>query len=157
MKVYLVHHALNFSKEEDPTRRLNEEGCAQADRIGRRLKDAGAAPARILHSDKIWTRETAERVAAIMGLEGNTAQAGYPIATGDPVAPFISEIRSSGGDIMMAGHFDYLTRTASHLLCGDEHIQIVEFKPGNGAVFCLEGAGEDWTLSFGWRQEHGPG
>lgn len=157
MKVYLVHHALNLSKEEDPERGLSEPGRAQADRIGTRLKDAGAAPGRILHSDKKWTRETAERVASVLGLADKTAQAEYPIATGDPVEAFVAEIKSSDGDIMMAGHFDYLTRTASQLLCGDEKIQIVEFKPGNGTVFCLDGSGDDWTVTFGWRPEHGPG
>ena len=157
MKVYLVHHALNLSQEEDPERGLSEEGRAQADRIGTRLKDAGAAPVRILHSDKKWTRETAERVAAVLGLSDRTAQAEYPIATGDAVAPFVAEIKACDGDIMMAGHFDYLTRTASQLLCGDENNQIVEFKPGNGTVFCLDGSGDDWTINFGWRPEHRPG
>lgn len=157
MRVYLVHHAPNLSKEEDPERHLSEAGCAVADRLGARLKDAGAAPVRILHSDKQWTRETAERIAVVLGMEDKTIQAEYPIATGDPVAPFLAEIRACDGDIMMAGHFEYLQRTASSLVCGDETNEVIVYKPGTGTAFCLEGSGDDWTVIYGWRPEHGPG
>lgn len=156
MRVYLVHHAPNLSPEEDPGRHLSEEGRAVADRLGTRLKDAGAAPVRILHSDKQWTRETAERIAAVLGMEDRTIEAEYPIATGDPVAPFLAEIKACDGDIMMAGHFDYLLRTASNLVCGDEANKVIEFKPGTGTAFCLEGSGDDWTVIYGWRPEHAP-
>lgn len=155
MKVYLVHHAQNTSAEEDPARGLSAVGREQADRLGRRLKDAGAEPVRILHSEKRWTSETAERIAAILEAPEETVD--YPCATGDAIEPFLEDIKSCPGDIMMAGHVDFLLRTASRLLCGDEDIRIVEFKPGHGTVFCLEGEGSDWTVRYGWRPEHGPG
>jgi phosphohistidine phosphatase len=155
MKLYLIHHADALSREQDPERRLSRQGCDECARLAARLTAAGAAPARILHSDKQWTRETAERIAAAMGLQGRTAQAAYPVSNVDPVAPFIREIEETGGDVMMAGHFGYLTRTASKLLCGDEDAGVVRFKPGNGAIFCLEKDGDgDWAVAWAWRQEH---
>ncbi len=157
MKVYLIHHAATHTLEEDPERHLTEEGRKQADRLGTRFKAAGIAPVRILHSDKQWPMETAERIAAVMGLSDRTAVADYPIDTGDAVAPFLAEIAASDGDIMMSGHIDFLRRTASALVCGDEAIQVVDFKPDFGTVFCLEGDGDDWIVRFGWRQEHAPG
>lgn len=164
MKVYLVHHANRLDAERDADKHLSERGRAEADRLGARLKALGAAPARILHSEKIWTKETAERIAAVLGLEDRTTLAEYPVGTGDPIAPFMEEIeacaRNNGGDIMMAGHVDYLLRSASQLLCGDETVRVVEFKPGNGTAFCLEqipDAGNQWAVTFGWRQDHAPG
>ena len=156
MKVYLVHHTDALSAEQDPGRHLSELGRAQADRIARRLKDAGAAPVRILHSDKQWTTETGQRIAAILDTPAKTETTHYPCNSGDPVAPFIVDIRNCPGDIMMTGHHEYLVRTASRLLCGDEDIPIIVFKPGNGTVFCLEGEGNDWVVAFGWRPEHAP-
>ena len=38
------------------------------------MKAVGAAPERFLHSDKLRTQETAERIAAILGLDANVAQ-----------------------------------------------------------------------------------
>lgn len=157
MKVYLIHHANVLSAEQDPERHLSPQGRAESDRLGARFKAAGVAPVRILHSDRQWTLETAERIAAAMGAEDTTAVADYPINTDQSIAPFMKEIRDSDGDIMMAGHSDYLLRSASKLLCGDEAIRVIEFKPGNGTVFCLEGSGDDWAVAFGWRQEHTAG
>lgn len=157
MKVYLIHHAATHTVEEDPERHLTEAGRDQADRLGSRFKAAGIAPTRILHSDKQWPMETAERIAAVMGLSDRTVLAGYPINTGDPVSPFLAEIAASDGDIMMAGHVDYLLRSASALVCGDESIPVVAFKPDFGTVFCIEGEADDWIVRFGWRQEHAPG
>ncbi|MDC0032970.1 histidine phosphatase family protein [Alphaproteobacteria bacterium] len=156
MKVYLIHHANALSAEQDHGRHLSELGREQADRIGARLKAAGATPLRILHSDKQWTTETAERVAAVIDASDKTELAGYPCNTGDSIEPFIKDIINSPGDIMMAGHFNFLVQTASRLVCGDKDTPIVAFKPGNGTTFCLEGAGNDWVVAFGWRPEHAP-
>ena len=154
MKVYLIHHANALTAEQDPERHLSELGRDQAARLGARLKKAGATPVRILHSDKQWTTETAERVAAAMGEGDKTDTAAYPVGTGDDIQPFLAEIKASQGDIAMAGHVDYLMRSASKLLCGDEAIRMVEFKPGHGTAFCLDGEGNDWAVAFGWRQDH---
>ena len=153
MKVYLTHHANVLSAEQDPGRHLSETGRQESDRLGAHLKAAGAAPVRILHSDKQWTKETAERIAAVMGFQDRTGIPEYPIGTGDPIAPFLAEI-GAGGDVMMVGHSDFLRRSANKLLCGDESIRVIEFKPGNCTTFCLEERDGDWAVTFGWRQEH---
>ena len=154
MKVYLIHHAAVKSAEQDPERHLSQQGREEADRLGARFKAAGAAPVQIPHSDKQWTKESAERIAAAMGAPDSIALADYPINTGHPTEPFMEQIRNSPGDIMMVGHSDYLLRSASKLLCGDQDIRVIEFKPGNCTAFCFEADGEDWAVTFGWRQEH---
>src|SRR5262245_61284664 len=115
MKVYLVHHVDALSKEQDPQRHISPKGREQADRLGARFRQAGVAPVRILHSDKQWTVDTAERIAAKLGAEDKTAKAAYPIDTGAPIEPFVAEIAAARGDIMMCGHVDYLLRAASRL------------------------------------------
>jgi len=157
MKVYLVHHVDALSAEQDPKRHISPKGREQADRLGARLSTLGINPVRILHSDKQWTIDTAERIAAKLGMENRTAQAAYPINTDDPVAPFMAEIAATKGDIMMCGHVDYLLRSASQLVCGDEKRKVVEFKPGNGTAVCFEGEGKNWVITFAWRQDHAPG
>ncbi len=157
MKVYLVHHVDALSAEQDPQRHISQKGRDQADRLGTRLRALGVAPARILHSDKQWTIDTADRIAAKLGAEDKSATAAYPINTGDPVAPFVAEITKAGGDIMMCGHVDYLLRAASQLVCGNETRKVVEFKPGNGTVVCFEGEGDAWAVTYAWRQDHAPG
>ncbi len=157
MKIYLVHHVDALPAEKDPQRHISPMGCEQADRLGERFKALGVAPVRILHSDKQWTIDTAERIAARLGAADKTAKTAYPINTGDPLAPFLADISTANGDIMMCGHVDYLLRSASKLVCGDESRKVVEFKPGNGTAVCLEGKGDDWVITYAWRQDHTPG
>jgi phosphohistidine phosphatase len=154
MKVYLIHHADALSREQDPERHLSEKGREQCALIAARLKAAGVLPAKILHSDRQWTRETAECIAEGLGIGDRTAEAGYPIFTGDDLAPFLAEIDASDGDIMIAGHFDYLTRAVSKLVCGDENAGVAVFKPGNGTTMCLEKEDGGWALTYAWRVEH---
>ena len=157
MKVYLVHHVDALSAEQDPQRHISPKGREQADRLGTRLRQLGVSPVRILHSDKQWTIDTAERIAARLEAKDKTAKAAYPINTGDSVEPFVAEIKAARGDIMMCGHVDYLLRAASRLVCGNESRKVVEFKPGNGTVVCLEGEGDNWFITYAWRQDHAPG
>lgn len=157
MRVLLVHHADALTLEQDPVRHLSPRGREQADRLGARLRALGIRPARILHSDKMWTIETAQRIAAQLGVPDHAAQAGYAINTGDAVAPFLAEIAASQGDIMMCGHIDFLLRSAAALVSGNEAKRVVEFKPGNGTLAWLEGAGKDWVVTTVWRQDHPPG
>jgi phosphohistidine phosphatase SixA len=157
MNIYLIHHAEALTIEQDSMRHLNPKGRDQADRLGARLRTLGVAPVRILHSDKQWSIETAQRIAAKLGIEDRTTRATYPINTDDPVAPFMAEIAAARGDIMMCGHVDYLLRAASQLVCGDENNKVVEFKPGNCTVVCLEGEARNWVITYMWRQDHAPG
>ena len=157
MKIYLVHHVDALSAKQDPQRHISPMGRDQADRLGTRLHALGATPARILHSDKQWTIDTAERIATKLGASDKTAKTAYPINTNDPIAPFMAEIAATNGDIMMCGHVDYLLRSTSHLVCGDESRKVFEFKPGNGTAVCLEGKGDEWAIIYAWRQDHAPG
>ena len=154
MRVYLVHHANAYAASENPERPLTALGEGQADRVGRFLRDAGVRPARILHSDKLWTRQTAERVADVLGDPALPAMPAYAITNDAPVGPFVADVAKGGGDIVMTGHSEFLQRAGSQLLCGDENAAVIDFKPGNSAVFCLEGEGGRWWVSYALRQEH---
>ena len=153
MKVYLIHHAEILKNQPD----LTEKGRDQCDRLGARLQAIGVMPARILHSNKTWSIETARRIAAKMGAQDRIGQPDYPIHTGHPIAPFIAEIKASQGDLMMCGHTEFITRAAAYLVTGDETRKVVEFRPGFGTLACLQGEGNDWAVFTMWRQEHPPG
>jgi phosphohistidine phosphatase len=157
MKVVLVHHADALSAEQDPQRHISPKGHAECDRLARRFRALGVSPVCILHSDLQWSIDTAVSIAAGLGMQDRTAMAAYPINTDDPIAPFMAQIAATRGDLMMCGHVDYLLRSASKLVCGDEKNKVVEFKPGNGTAVCIEGEGAHWAITYVWRQDHAPG
>ena len=153
MKVYLTHHANALSAQQDPERHLSEVGVCEAERLGMFMKVIDAIPSQIIHSDKQWTRETAERVAANLGQPVPVSVSNYGIAPEDPVEPFIDQVELGEGDIMMAGHGDFLLRASAKLLTGNERRWVLEFSPGNGTTFCLENNKGVWKVVWGWRQE----
>jgi hypothetical protein len=67
------------------------------------------------------------------------------------------EVRVAKAAHKERSHIITLLRAASKLVCGDEKRKVVEFKPGNGTIACLEGEGGDWVITFMWRQDHTPG
>ena len=67
MNVYLIHHTSVLSVEQDPEQHLSEAGRAECARLGGWLKANKVTPARILHSEKQWSLESAERIAEAMG------------------------------------------------------------------------------------------
>jgi broad specificity phosphatase PhoE len=154
MKVILIHHVDVLPESAHP---ISPKGEGQADRLGVRLKALDVKPARILHSEKIWTKQTAERIAAKLGVERNVVLAPYPIGAESPVGPFIEDLRKSQADVMMCGHGEFVTRAAAQLLCGDEKRNIVKVRPGHGSLVCLESQGSEWSVIYMWRQDHAPG
>lgn len=154
MRVILAHHANCFTAEQNPDRPLTDLGMAQADRIGNHLKAAGIKPRCIVHSGRLWTRQTAERVATAFGNPGLAQESAYPVFADSPLQPFLDDIASGGGDVVMTGHSEFLRRAGAVMTGGDEGRVVIEYKPGHGALFCLEGEGYDWVVSYGLRQEH---
>ena len=101
MSLYLVHHVDALTAEQDPRRPISESGRHEADRLGDRFLSIGVLPERILHSEKQWTIDTAQRIADRLGVPERAAMAHYSINTGDPIAPFLAEVEATGGDLMM--------------------------------------------------------
>lgn len=59
MRVYLVQHGRAFLKEEDPERRLTEEGVKETEMMAKYLKRIGVRNDQISRSEKIRAIETA--------------------------------------------------------------------------------------------------
>ena len=102
------------------------------------MKSINVIPMQVIHSDKQWTKETGGRVANMLGQSVVVSASAYGILPEEPVEPFIGQVESGEGDIMMTGHGDFLLRARAKLLCGDEQKKVLESGLGNGTTFCLE-------------------
>lgn len=77
MKVYLVQHAKSKSEEEDPTRPLSDEGRDDLEKI---VKFIGIKVSRILHSNKLRAKQTAEAFAKSLNAKVQEVEALEPLA-----------------------------------------------------------------------------
>ena len=127
MRLYLVQHAEAKSEEEDPERRLNDEGVGTVGRVANALRSARLDVQVVWHSGKARARQTAELLAsALIGRPEIVQRDG--LAPKDAVAPVRALIEQSSGDLMIVGHLPFLGKLAALLLTGDESREIVAFR-----------------------------
>jgi phosphohistidine phosphatase len=146
MRVYLVQHGESKPEEEDPERRLTDEGVRNVQKVARFLRPLDLKLEAIWHSGKQRARQTAEILAGAVSASQGMLQRN-DLAPKDPVAPVKQAIEQSAGDLMIVGHLPFLGKLAALLVANNEETEIVAFK--FGCVVCLERIGDRrWKL--GW-------
>lgn len=148
MRLYLVQHGEALSKQVDPGRPLSPKGERDVAQLTETLNKAGAIVDRILHSGKMRAHQTAEILAEILLVRGET-EAVEGINPNDPVQEFCSKIQKLKHDTMVVGHLPFLAKLVSYLTTGKEDLDIVAYEPGS--VVCLEqDAEQQWRIC--WMQ-----
>jgi phosphohistidine phosphatase len=150
MNLYLVQHGDAVPKEVDAQRPLSAEGRAAIERVAGFLDKAGIRVGRILHSGKQRAAQTAELLVAAVG--GGPVERTSGIDPLDPTDPFAQTVSAWSEDTMVVGHLPFMGKLASRLLCGDEEIPSVAFRPGT--VLCLQRADDGgWAVAWTIRPE----
>ena len=117
MWIYLVRHGEAAPGEPDDERRLTPEGREQARRLGRRLAGAQPAPGAVLHSPVGRARETAELMAAALGLQPEPDDR---LAPGSTAADVRAAAADHGDAVVVVGHQPDCWRIAAALTGGPE-------------------------------------
>ncbi len=135
MKLLLARHGQAYSQAEDPECGLSAQGAAEVTAVAALLRRAGVSCRRVLHSNKKRAAQTAELL--IRGLELEVAGEEHDLlhANDDPQA-FAWQSDAWDQDTLVVGHLPFMGRLVSHLLTGNERVNLVEFSPGS--VACLE-------------------
>jgi len=130
--IYLIRHAHAVSPEEDPVRPLSAKGREQVGEVCRTLRGGPAfKPAEIWHSPLARSRETAELLAAGLGLSAPLVLKPGLAPEDDPAA-IAAVLAAEGRDIAVVGHEPHLSGLAA---------LIVEGPAGAGASFAFRKAG----------------
>ena len=128
MTLYLVRHGEALQDRDDSRRPLSPAGRRQVEDVARRVMDAGAKPARILHSGKLRAQETAEILAAVLGpmlapmLAPEAVRAIAGLLPEDDPASAVELAQHSDEDLMLVGHLPHLGIVASKLLGAGETV-----------------------------------
>jgi phosphohistidine phosphatase len=146
MRIYLVQHGESRREEEDPQRRLTEEGVRNVQKVAQFLRPLGLKLETIWHSGKDRAQQTGEILAgAVSPSQGLLQRNG--LAPNDPVAPVKQVIEESTGDLMIVGHLPFLAKLAALLVADNEETEIVAFK--FGGVVCVERIDDGrWKLAW---------
>ena len=131
MRIYLVRHAEAAPGEPDESRRLTPQGRDQARAVGERLAAASPPPAAVLTSPLLRARETAELIAAPLGLEAEPDERLRPGATAEDVRAALS---ARGDAVVVVAHQPDCGNIAAALTGGAEPA----FPPAGMAEIDLE-------------------
>jgi len=153
MRLFLMRHG-DAEKQilvNDGDRRLTPIGEREADAGGLFLRISGEKPDVIMHSSKLRSRMTAERVMAtahsgVLVLREDLEEDSSPE---DFLANVTDEFAGTGSRILAVGHNPFMSRLGSLMLADTESYDvIVNFK--TGTLFGAESvdSGNYWRLRF---------
>jgi len=144
MHVYLVQHGKAKSAEEDPDRRLSEEGRAEVKRVAEFLDELRITVSLIQHSGNRRAEETAHIFEESIRCTSGPCKVDGLAPMDDPsmAANFLKVYTD---DVLIVGHLPHLERLASLLLTGGPDRRPIAFR--NGGVVCLQKEpGGIWSL-----------
>jgi len=101
MQVYLVRHAKAAPGSPDEARRLTPVGRSQATELGARLRADGVHPDAVVTSPLARARETAELIAAELGLDTVEDERLAPGATAEDLR---AAVGGRGEVVVAVGH-----------------------------------------------------
>ena len=101
MRLFLVRHAEAAPGEPDELRTLTPQGKQQARELGRRFVRKGIKPDAIFSSPLLRARETADGIAAAVGLATEPDERLAPGATANDVRAVVA---GRGETVVVVGH-----------------------------------------------------
>lgn len=146
MKIYIIRHGDSLSGIDDDLRPLSDLGKKDLQKLSQFLSRTDLNVDKILHSEKLRAKQTAEIIAT--GLKPNIVLESKHYL--DPLAditPLIEEIGSTETNRMIVGHMPFLGKLVSYLLTKNEMEDIVAIK--SGSILCLENISlTHWVLRW---------
>ena len=145
MRLYLVRHGEAKSEQEDPERPLSSRGREEVDRVSRAAAKKGMVASRIVHSDKLRAKQTAEILARnIIPSEGICEING--LGPEDDPSLTKAELEASGKSLIVVGHLPHLNRLAAMLLNGNSSAQMLDLP--TACVVCLSRRKKEWKVNW---------
>lgn len=138
MLLYLMRHAHAVSEKENVARPLSARGQAQVVQMGAFLRECPAfRPCQLWHSPLVRSRETAERLEAVLAREVIRVETPGLLPMDDPTE-MARRVEAHAPEIpvVLVGHEPHLGALTGLLLRGRESASGVGFK--KGAVLALE-------------------
>jgi phosphohistidine phosphatase len=129
MRVYLCRHAQAAPGEPDDLRELTPKGVEQARVLAKRLAALPEPPAAVLSSPLVRARQTAEAIAAALGMTNEPRDELVPGAT---IASLRSALKGRHGPVAVVGHQPDCSEIALALTGRDPG-----FHPGDTAAMDL--------------------
>ncbi len=129
MRLYLIQHGDAVAKAVNPDRPLSEQGERDIERLASFLWVWELNIEQVIHSGKTRARQTAEIVAAPLGLKHEPSEAPN-LNPNDAPHILANQLKDRTEDLAIVGHMPHLGKLASLLTADNEQSKLFGFKPG---------------------------
>jgi phosphohistidine phosphatase len=144
VQLYLVQHGQAKAENEDPARRLTDQGEEDVAGVAHHaVVQLGVRPLRVVHSGKTRARQTAEIWGELVNADVEEADG---LAPNDDPTIWIERLRGEAEDLMVVGHLPHLARLAGLLVTGDSDRSVIRFR--QGGLVGLERTDAVWVVSL---------
>ena len=145
MHLIIVRHAQALSKQEDPSRPLNEKGKIEAEKLNAFLKTQDLAISRVFHSSKARAKETAEIVAQDLN-SVDTLESLGALDPEEDIQKLAQIIDYFTEDTVLVGHIPHVELLSNFLLSGDFVRPVSAFE--TASAMCFQKAQNKWVLKW---------
>jgi phosphohistidine phosphatase len=145
MKIYLVRHGEAVSEAINPEKPLSPQGAEDVERLARFLGQKSFPIKRILHSQKMRAKQTAEIMQKYLAPRAELKEHSQ-MAPNDAIEAAFVQAAAGDGDSMMVGHLPYLQCLLGHMVGGDDHMEMVRFEAG--MVVCVSAVNGRWIIDW---------
>ncbi len=128
MNIYLVRHGDAVYQHPDDLSPLSTKGEKEIDALAKFILPLQLR-ARVFHSQKLRAKQTAERLAAGILLDGEIISR-EGLSPSDPVLPIVKELNDVVADTLLVGHMPFMGKLASQLLYQNTDREVIEFHKG---------------------------
>lgn len=143
MRIYLVQHGQAASKDVDAQQPLSNKGKEDITRVAGFLSlFEKPRPQKIMHSDKLRAKQTAQMFAEAWQI--NDVQEDADLSPNAMPEIWRDRLMTMDDDVLLVGHLPHLHRLVSLLVQQDSDKTTVLFR--HGGCLCLERAGESFQM-----------
>lgn len=145
MKIYLIRHGEALSIELDSEKSLSPQGRQDVQKIAKFLGTKSFPIAKIFHSGKARTLQTAEIFMQYLAPKASL-ELFSKLGPNDPIENMASCIQNEKTDFMIVGHLPFLQKILGFLVTGHEEHILVDFQAAT--IVCLDKNTKFWIIDW---------
>ena len=152
MQLFLMRHGEAKESAQDPARPLTDAGRAAVEEVTRDARARGMRVDHIYHSGVLRAQQTAELLAATLGVVGAVEMRPglQPDDNPEPVARWLSGQAQTDpeGVILLVGHLPFVERLTARLTTGRDRQPGVRFPPAGLVKLVPDEKSRHFTLEW---------
>lgn len=145
MKIYLARHGEALNPDINPEKPLSPQGYEEVEKIARYLAKRSFPLSRVLHSQKLRAKQTAEIFGDYLAPSAKLEEH-RNLNPNDRIDAIATLVEAEDEDLMVVGHLPFLSKLIGYLVIGDEDQVLVNFQAGT--VACLEAIDGNWIIRW---------